>query len=78
MAKKKVKVGDIVLYTPPVTDKTAFSNGHPGPVAAIITRIWGGEPETVSLKIVPDCGPLEDRGSVPYSLTHKEYTWKHK
>lgn len=72
MAKeKKVAVGDVVLYTPPVTDKTAFSNGHPGPIAAIVTRVWINE--TVNLKIVPDCGPVEDRSSVVKGTG--EYTW---
>lgn len=61
---KGAKVGDIVKFHPHKDDKVSFSNGHPGPIAAIVTRVWPGDDGMVNLKIVPDCGPMEDRGSV--------------
>lgn len=63
MAKKKqASIGDIVKFYPHKDDKVSFSNSHPGPIAAIVTRIW--DSGLVNLKIIPDCGPMEDRGSV--------------
>ena len=75
MAKKerKPKVGDVVLYYPHESDKTAFSNGHPGPIAAIITRVWSDT--TVNLKIIPDCGAVEDRSSVTFGTSKYNWSW---
>lgn len=75
MAKPKVPtVGSTVLFHPPASDKVALSNRHPGPIAAIVTRVWNDT--TVNLKIIPDCGAVEDRSSVVFG--EKEYNWSWK
>lgn len=74
------KVGDIVLFTPNPGDDTAASNNNPGPVAAIITRVWG--PQMVNLKIIPDHGPMQDRSSVGHKSLYPNsdnvsYHWQY-
>lgn len=59
---KQPQVGDIVLFTPNPDDSIAKSNHNTHPIPAIITRTWG--PICVNLKIIPDCGPMQDRTSV--------------
>lgn len=55
-------VGEIVLFTSNPGDEVAKSNYNKDEIAAIVTRVWS---ETcVNLKIVPDCGPMQDRTSV--------------
>lgn len=56
------KIGETVLFTPNPDDTIAKSNHNDNPIPAIITRIWG--PICVNLKIIPDCGPMQDRTSV--------------
>lgn len=55
-------VGEIVLFTPNPGDTVAKSNYNNDDVAAIITRVWG--PICVNIKLIPDCGPMQDRTSV--------------
>lgn len=59
------KVGETILFTPNPDDTVSRSNGNDGPIAAIVTRVWSSI--CVNLKVVPDHGPMQDRGSV----THK-------
>ena len=62
MNTRMPKIGESVLFTPNPNDEVAKSNYNTGEVAAIVTRVWS---ETcVNLKIVPDCGPMQDRTSV--------------
>jgi hypothetical protein len=56
------RVGEIVLFTPNPTDTIAMSNNNDGEIAAIVTRVWSAV--CVNLKIIPDHGPMQDRGSV--------------
>jgi hypothetical protein len=59
------KVGDTVWYYPPSEDLVGRSNNNRGVVAAKITRAWGDTRDTaLNLKIFPDHGPVQDRGSV--------------
>jgi hypothetical protein len=58
-------VGEIVLFTPNPDDSVAKSNHNDGPIAALVTRVWSSV--CVNIKIIPDHGPMQDRGSV----THK-------
>lgn len=59
------KVGETILFTPNPDDTVSRSNSNDGPVAAIVTRVWSSI--CVNLKVIPDHGPMQDRGSV----THK-------
>jgi hypothetical protein len=68
-------VGEPVLFTPNPGDTVAFSNSHPGPIAAIVTRVWSSI--TVNLKIIPDNGPMQDRTSVShFSANNAGYHWQ--
>ena len=58
------KKGEIVIFTPNTDDSVARSNSAKECVA-IITQVWSYG--CVNIKIVPDHGPMQDRGSV----THK-------
>lgn len=63
---REPKIGETVLFTPNPDDTVARSNhNNDGPIAAIVTRVWSSV--CVNLKIIPDCGPMQDRTSV----THK-------
>lgn len=64
MKAKTVSVGQLVQFTPNENDAVAKSNGNTAPIAALVTRVWE-DGSMVNLKIFPDCGPVEDRGSVP-------------
>jgi hypothetical protein len=57
------KVGEIVIFFPNPDDSTAKSNGAPI-CAAIITRPWSSV--CCNVKIIPDHGPMQDRGSVTH------------
>lgn len=60
------KVGETVLFTPNPDDNVAMSNGNSeGPIAAIVTRVWSSV--CVNIKIIPDHGPMQDRGSVTHA-----------
>lgn len=56
------RVGDTVLFTPNPDDSVAKSNHNDTYIPAIITRVWSSV--CVNLKIIPDCGPMQDRTSV--------------
>lgn len=56
------KVGEIVLFTPNPDDAVAQSNHNRDEIAAIVTRAWSAT--CVNIKIIPDCGPMQDRTSV--------------
>lgn len=56
------KLGEIVLFSPNPDDSVSKSNSNDGPIPAIITRVWSAI--CVNIKIVPDCGPMQDRTSV--------------
>jgi len=55
-------VGEIVRFISNPDDKVAKANNNDGPIPAIVTRVWSNV--CVNLKIVPDCGPMQDRTSV--------------
>lgn len=72
---REPRVGEPVLFTPNPGDTVAFSNSHPGPIAAIVTRVWSSI--TVNLKIIPDNGPMQDRTSVShFSANNAGYHWQ--
>ena len=58
------KVGEVVIFTPNPDDAVAKSNHNPDNIAAIVTRVWSSV--CVNLKIIPDHGPMQDRGSVTH------------
>lgn len=58
------KIGETVLFTPNPDDTVAKSNGNDYFIAAIVTRVWSSV--CVNLKIIPDHGPMQDRGSVSH------------
>lgn len=62
MNTRTPKVGESVLFSPNPNDEIARSNHNYGDVAAIVTRVWSEI--CVNLKLVPDCGPMQDRTSV--------------
>jgi hypothetical protein len=65
-------VGEIILFKSNPDDSIAQSNHHPGPIPAIVTRVWSHG--CVNCKIIPDCGPMQDRTSVVHhSLNHAGY-----
>jgi hypothetical protein len=55
-------IGEIVLFTPNPDDTVARSNHNNGEIPAIITRVWSDV--CVNVKIIPDCGAMQDRTSV--------------
>lgn len=55
-------VGETVLFTPNPGDTVAKSNYNNDDVAAIVTRVWSHG--CVNIKLIPDCGPMQDRTSV--------------
>jgi hypothetical protein len=57
------KLGEVVIFFPNPDDDTARSN-HNDVCAAIVTRPWSSV--CVNLKIVPDHGAMQDRGSVTH------------
>lgn len=56
-------MGEMVLFTPNPDDTIARSNGN-DKCAAVVTRVWSSV--CVNLKIIPDHGPMQDRGSVSH------------
>lgn len=71
---KQPRVGDIVLFTPNPDDAIAKSNHNHDPIPAIITRVWG--PICCNIKIIPDCGAMQDRTSVVHrSQNPAGYNW---
>lgn len=68
-------VGEIVLFTPNPGDTVAQSNYNTGEIAAIVTRVWSHG--CVNLKIIPDCGAMQDRTSVVHqSLNYAGYSFR--
>jgi hypothetical protein len=71
------RVGQSILFFPNPDDSVALSNGkRPGdPVAAIVTQVWSSV--CVNLKVVPDHGPMQDRGSVVHMTANPigGYRW---
>jgi len=59
-------IGEIVLFYPNPGDAVAKSNYNDQPIPAIITRVWSHG--CVNLKIIPDCGAMQDRTSVVHEL----------
>ncbi len=55
-------VGETVLFKSNPQDEIAQSNNNDDYIAAIVTRVWSNV--CVNLKIIPDCGPMQDRTSV--------------
>jgi|SRR5690242_11143876 len=55
-------VGEIVLFTANPGDEIAHSNFNKDEIPAIVTRVWSHG--CVNIKIIPDCGPMQDRTSV--------------
>lgn len=62
-------VGEIVLFTPNPGDEVARSNYNKGEIAAIVTRVWSHG--CVNIKIIPDCGAMQDRTSVVHQSLNK-------
>lgn len=60
---RQAKLGEMVVFFPNPDDSVARSN-HATEIPAIVTRVWG--PGMVNLKIIPDHGPMQDRGSVAH------------
>lgn len=57
------KMGETVIFFPNPDDSVARSNGNTI-CPAIVTRPWSSV--CVNLKIIPDHGPMQDRGSVSH------------
>lgn len=55
-------VGETVLFTANPGDEIAHSNYNKDEIPAIVTRVWSHG--CVNVKIIPDCGPMQDRTSV--------------
>lgn len=71
---KQPQVGDLVLFKSNPDDSIAKSNNNDNPIPAIITRVWG--PVCVNIKIIPDHGPMQDRGSVVHNSQNPAgYHW---
>lgn len=71
---REPKVGDIVLFRSNPDDSIAQSNYNKDRIPAIITRKWSGS--CVNLKIIPDCGPMQDRTSVVHqSINNAGYNF---
>lgn len=64
----KPYVGQIVQFMPNSNDDVARSNNNTGYIAAIITRVHSDT--MVNLKIIPDHGPMQDRGSVSHKVNN--------
>ena len=62
MKTRTPKIGEIVLFQCNPDDSIAKSNHNEEVIPAIVTRVWSDI--CVNLKIVPDCGPMQDRTSV--------------
>lgn len=62
MLKQVPYVGQIVLFKSNLDDVIAKSNHNDDYIPAIITRKWSNY--VVNLKIIPDCGSMQDRTSV--------------
>jgi hypothetical protein len=63
--KRIPQIGDTVWYFPPAEDVVAKSNNNRGVITGTITRVWGQDCScAVNMKIFPDHGPVQDRGSV--------------
>jgi len=62
MNTRQPKIGEVVLFSCNPDDTVAKSNHNYGPIPAIVTRVWSAV--CVNVKIVPDCGPMQDRTSV--------------
>lgn len=58
------QVGETVIFTSNPDDTVARSNHNDDPIPAIVTRVWSSV--CVNLKIIPDHGPMQDRGSVSH------------
>jgi hypothetical protein len=68
-------IGEMVLFTPNPNDQVAQSNHNKDEIAAIVTRVWSHG--CVNLKIIPDCGPMQDRTSVVHqSLNRAGYHFR--
>lgn len=73
---KQPQVGDIVLFTCNPGDDIAKSNYNHDPIPAIITRVWGEV--CVNIKIIPDCGAMQDRTSVVhFSQNPAGFNWRY-
>ena len=74
---RRPEIGEAVLFTSNPDDLVAKSNGNDGPIPAIVTRVWSDL--CVNLKIIPDCGPIQDRTSVVHSSANPAgYHWDFK
>lgn len=57
------KLGEVVIFYPNPDDSVSRSNGVDC-CAAIVTRVWSSV--CVNIKVIPDHGPMQDRGSVTH------------
>ncbi len=64
MLKINAYIGQMVQFMPNPDDAVGRSNNNTGYIPAIITRVHS--PTMVNLKIIPDHGPVQDRGSVSH------------
>jgi hypothetical protein len=71
------QVGEIVLFTANPDDSIAHSNYNKDEIPAIITRVWSDV--CVNVKIIPDCGAMQDRTSVVhYTANPAGYHFRYK
>lgn len=59
---RKPYVGETILFTANPDDTVAHSNHNKDEIPAIVTRVWSEM--CINCKIIPDCGPMQDRTSV--------------
>lgn len=69
-AQRLPKVGAIVIFHQPEGEDSMGNGARKHP--AIITRVWG--PDCVNVKVLPDCGSVVDRTSVPRAF-HSGQNW---
>lgn len=68
-------VGETVLFCPNPGDSVAKSNYNDEDIPAIVTRVWSYG--CVNMKIIPDCGAMQDRTSVVHqSLNRAGYHFR--
>ena len=63
MSTRMPKLGETVIFFPNPDDTVARSNGATE-CPAIVTRPWSAV--VTNLKLIPDHGPMQDRGSVSH------------
>lgn len=74
---RQPEIGDVVVFFPNPDDSVAKSNSAKV-CPAFITRVWGPA-GCCNLKLIPDHGPMQDRGSVSHKSGNiAGYSWCYK